>query len=275
MTMFDNHRARFAEGPRTTSKKRSHILCTAARRKVLPGFPIKTPFSNVDEARAYLNGDTITCLRCGHTYKGLGQHLKAIHGWNVDQYQQFYHLPYGRGLVSKGTTKIMRENTLLRIEEGDFIPAPDINTKHIKYPSRTSMFQRKQTRKNIYNSPFHNEALVASGVLLHWRDEDYMKILSRMIKQDRLLYDVCTDPDVPGISAFDNYKAKHPNFAEALAETREELSFQKQQESNRLGKRFDCECRALRDQGLSFRKIGEVLCVTARTVNRRLGKAAK
>ena len=74
----------------------------AARRYVMSGYPIETPFAVPDDVWAYLNANRITCLRCGKQYKALVKHL-PIHGWDTERYKEFYGLPWGTGLTSSPT----------------------------------------------------------------------------------------------------------------------------------------------------------------------------
>lgn len=73
----------------------------AARREVMPGFPITQKFTSPAEVHAYLHGDRITCLLCGRAMGGLAGHL-AVHGVSADEYRDMYGLPYRCGLTSSG-----------------------------------------------------------------------------------------------------------------------------------------------------------------------------
>ena len=93
---------RFAGGPKTASKKLEQMKRAAARRRIKPGYPVEQPFTNVQNVREYLNADRIVCLRCGKLYKALNKHL-PVHSWTVNQYKEFYGLPWGAGLVCKSS----------------------------------------------------------------------------------------------------------------------------------------------------------------------------
>jgi hypothetical protein len=71
-----------------------------ARRQVLPGYPIETPFESLKEVREYLKGSKIVCLLCGKAYKKLNTHLNKIHKMAVDDYRGLYRIPWTYGLLS-------------------------------------------------------------------------------------------------------------------------------------------------------------------------------
>jgi hypothetical protein len=102
-------------------KKESHLRSERkrkARRAVLPGYPINTPFENMYEVQKYLSGDRITCLLCGKEYKKLGNHLLKIHGVTVDEYKEKYQIPWTYSLATIETQEAYRAATLKRIADG-------------------------------------------------------------------------------------------------------------------------------------------------------------
>lgn len=69
-----------------------------AKRVTLPGFPKEFVFETRDDLDAYFDGDKITCLMCGLTFRQLEPHLKAVHYMSTDDYRERYGIPYTRGL---------------------------------------------------------------------------------------------------------------------------------------------------------------------------------
>lgn len=94
----------------------------AARRVVLPGYPVEPrPFTLI-EVRDYFAGDKIVCLRCGKAYKRLAVHLQNIHGMTEEDYKGMYGLPWRRGLTSDASHRaysasIDREAAAIRRQE--------------------------------------------------------------------------------------------------------------------------------------------------------------
>lgn len=273
---FDNRRARFAGGPRTASKKLSHIRRAAATRKVVSGYPIETPFTSPEDVHDYLNGDVITCLRCGKPYKALGCHLQ-VHGWWEEKYKEFYGLPWRTGLTSKKTKRLKTENGKINLRRGVAFGGilGDSETiekahraprrKRAKYLTVVSIMNGNKNRKR-------NQVQTENGRFLIWKEEDYYKTLDHMKTQDRTLAQTCVNEELPSEGAVYNYAKEHEAFAKALEETWEKLSFSTQAKAERLGSRFLKEANNLREEGLSYRGIGDILGVTTMTVFRHISK---
>jgi len=96
-----------APGPVMRSPSQSRLVKrghekAAARRVILPGYPIPPRPMTADEVTAYLGGDKITCLRCGRSFQKLGGwHLGNIHQLTQDDYRAMYGIPWSYGLASK------------------------------------------------------------------------------------------------------------------------------------------------------------------------------
>jgi predicted transcriptional regulator len=68
------------------------------------------PFQTLEEVRAYLAGDSITCLVCGAVMHKLPKHLKDIHGMTSDDYRCRFGIPFGRSLTSATARDRMRQS---------------------------------------------------------------------------------------------------------------------------------------------------------------------
>ena len=71
-----------------------------ANRRVLPGYLKDVFFTSRVEMEDYFEGDKITCLLCGHKYRQLDPHLKAVHDMTCDDYREKHGIPYTKGLCS-------------------------------------------------------------------------------------------------------------------------------------------------------------------------------
>jgi len=71
----------------------------------LPGFPVHAPLRTAAEVDTYLAEDRLVCLLCGHTFRSVGHHIARAHGVSVEEYQDRYGIPRGRGLVGAETRK--------------------------------------------------------------------------------------------------------------------------------------------------------------------------
>ncbi len=271
---YNNRTARFAGGSRTASKKMYHWKRAAAARQVMPGFPIETPFNIPQDVWDYLNGDTITCLRCGKPYKALVGHLR-VHGWTEEQYKEFYGLPWKTGLTCSSTKSLLRENGLKNVEAGVAFgglmgDAETLKKAHAAKRRKRAPYLKGVCVLNGAKDPVRVEA----GEFLIWVTDDYWRIPERMKTQDRTMSEVCNDEDLPGVAATYVYARKHADFAKSLDCAWEELSFSVQARGQRLGKRFFREAARLRAQGLIAKQIGERLGVHWVTVENHISGVA-
>jgi len=123
----------------------------AARRVVLPGFPITTSFQSIDDVKDYLSGDRIICLLCGKAYKKLGMHLLKIHGITVDEYRKKYNIPWTYGILCAKSSKEYSKAMRKRMEDG-YIPPLKFGEAHtalIEAPKRNCPFKAEIAAKNI------------------------------------------------------------------------------------------------------------------------------
>ena len=82
-----------------------------AKRDVLPGYPKEFVFETRGQIDAYLGGQRVTCLLCGHEYRILETHLRGVHSMTGDDYRELYGLPYHRGLCGSSFSE-------RRVEQG-------------------------------------------------------------------------------------------------------------------------------------------------------------
>ena len=271
---MDNRGMRFAGGSRTSSKKLDHSKRAAARRKALPGFPINTQFNNIKDINDYLNGDVITCLRCGKPYKALGAHL-PIHGWTEEKYKEFYGLPWRTGLTCVSTKKIMKDNSTKRWNDGvafgGKMPDADQRKKCVSAPRRKrAPYLNLVGVDNLKTAPTMRRSVVDSGKLKHWKDSDYWAVLDMMKSSDRSMFDVCQDDNTPSLSVVYAFSKVNIDFSTALKSTKESLSFSVQAKTGCMGASFKNAASALRQEGKTAKQIGIILGVHYVTVGNYL-----
>jgi len=122
------------------------------RRKVLPGYPIETPFKNIDEVKEYLSGSSITCLLCGKTFKSLIEHIKKIHEITLDEYREKYNIPWTYALICEDLSNKLSEMLNKRVEEGYVIPlTDDDHLKNMRKNRRVCPFAKEVISKHSYN----------------------------------------------------------------------------------------------------------------------------
>jgi predicted transcriptional regulator len=115
--------------PRSTTKKRNRLLNSKtlrndrkkvlkSRRVVLPGYPKTEPFKSIEEVERYLSTPKIVCLLCGKEYKSIGNHLKNIHGIELNDYRKMFDIPRNYGLCCPETKQAHKKATEKRMSEG-------------------------------------------------------------------------------------------------------------------------------------------------------------
>lgn len=101
-----------------------------ARRKVKPGYPVVEPFKSIEDVRHYLQGDRITCLICGRTFKRLGGHLYTLHCITEDDYRAYYKIPWTYGLLCSESKKNYSKRVKERLADG-WIPPMKIGEEQL------------------------------------------------------------------------------------------------------------------------------------------------
>lgn len=256
---YNNRKARFAGGPITMSKKLSHRQRAEARRQVMPGFPVTEKFLTHEEVHEYLSGDRITCLRCGKSYRSLGNHLR-VHGWTEEQYREFYGLPWTIGLSCRGTREkhrvAGRKNVEKGVAFGGVIGDPEVIKKAHKAPRRRRQPYRNDTAEKNLSHVEHQK---------FFKDEDYRAIIG-LLDAGHTLPEIYAMDGLPSGTAIRKYRREHKNFDKAVRGAIERQPFSVQSRGQALGKRFRREVERLIAAGKTNAEIGELLGVHAHTV---------
>ena len=87
-----------------------------------PGYPKRDRFQSMQEVEAYFAHEKITCLVCGHDFKGLQQHINHVHLLSAEQYKVDFGIPFGFGLVGTATRDAIsaatsKRHSLMTVEE--------------------------------------------------------------------------------------------------------------------------------------------------------------
>ncbi len=107
-----------------------------------------------------------------------------------------------------------------------------------------------------------------------WRREDFEAFVERMRKQQRGLYEVCEDPDMPAYIAMNKYIKKHPEFEDKVRQAYSGMPYSEQIRHQRPLQRFFKDLLRLRSRGMTLKEIGEALGVKTKTVQHYLKKIA-
>ncbi len=260
--MFSGHVSPVMRQKAKGSRPKRNAERRAARRLVLPGFPIEpTKFSKA-EIDQYFSGDRIQCLVCGKTYRRLALHL-AIHSLTEDDYRELYGLPWRRGLCGTDAFQAYSAAVKLRIEEG-FMPPCNSQDRAKAYEAirlrgcRTQPFHIEVARQNIAQS---NGREV-------WPNTMFQEIVRRVLTT-RTVPNVCTDDDVPGTSWFRDYCRKHPVEKQQFINQINALPYPDQAVIGYgMGARFWAEVARRRQAGESDHTIAAATGVSAMTSNR-------
>ncbi len=243
------------------SRPKRNAARRAARRLVLPGFPMKPrKFSKV-EIDQYFSGDRIQCLVCGKTLRRLGGHLR-IHSLTEDDYRELYGLPWRRGLVGTESFHLYSKAVKRRIEEGYMPPCNSENRAKAvaairEHGFRTQPFMTEIRRENISRS---------NGKAVY--PESKFEVILDRLQAGRTTPSVCADDDVPGITWFREQYRQCPAKKRRLIDVMNELPFPLQAAMRYLGRRFWDEVVIRRHRGESDHTIAAATGVSAMTINR-------
>ncbi len=115
-----------------------------------------------------------------------------------------------------------------------------------------------------------------------WPREYYEKILERMWKEKRPLKDVCMDPDLPGIGAWERFVEKHPELLERAGKIHYGFPYALQFKHYDVSPRFRMDCERLRARGVVTKSIADALGVgllsvlkTLKGYNEKMGPVRK
>lgn len=252
------------------SNKEPAVRGAKNRRAILQGYPIETPFVSPKAVYEYLNGDRIVCLRCGKPYKALHIHIK-VHGWNEVRYKEYYGLPWRTGLTctsTKALKSVSGKKKMARDKANSIgvFQYTEEEKRKIRKKAHIAPRRKRAAYRKILDTNKVNDYTANADDLRKWKDEHYWAILKRMRKQDRTASDVNSDEDMPGVSQTHQFKKSNPDFAKALEDTWELLSFPVQSKAEHLGKRFRQEATQLRGEGFSSREIAKKFGVSKITV---------
>jgi CRP-like cAMP-binding protein len=238
------------------------------REKKLPGFPWEGRFTTVEEIEAYFAGAKIQCLLCGKWYKQISpSHLSAKHDTTPEEYRQRYGLPWMRGLTAEHSRQKRSAISKQLIDTGR-IPKIDGTDSEIKRKAKES--QPRPIQPAIRESTQRRLRKFRKQQGYAWERSDYEAVLDRMKTQQRILSDVCRDPDLPGISAWQTFAAAHPDMAAQEEQIHFSLPYALQIMSRRVSPQFRTDCQRLRDQGMTFEEIAAALEVSTNSVARVL-----
>ena len=229
----------------------------AARRVVLPGYPVDgRPFTLL-EVESYFKGDRLVCLRCGKPYRKLGVHLLKIHALSVDDYRGLYGLPWREGLAGEHCKELHSQNAKATIAAGKDFGA-GANTETWRQAIRAP--QRKR-------APYNRELCMRNVGAEEYPPEMFDKVLDLM-RAGTLPYEVAKIPGMPRRAWLWAYQKAHPDAKARFQELFDAMPYAYQRDSTLgMGPRFWADVRRLREAGGSDKAIAAELGVTAMCVN--------
>ncbi len=106
-----------------------------------------------------------------------------------------------------------------------------------------------------------------------WREKDFEAMLERMMAQGRTLKDVCGDDDAPSLQTWMLFVRKKPEFAAMAKRILYSFPYSVQCRSYDLSPGFPMDCQRLRNRGLTWKKIGVIMGVSAPTARKAVRSA--
>lgn len=241
----------------------------AARKKILPGFPRRTPFSSHDDAKAYLSTAEICCLVCGKTYQALANHLRDTHAISLDEYREGYRIPWTFGLTA--ATLAAKKSKILteRLADPDFAETWFLNAPEHRLQAHE---RARQQRDQPFRTEQSRKHLALAGIEFErWQESDFFAILSAMIERDALLKDIAGKIEgLPPLGAAIKWFYSTPARHKRLVATVHRLSIQNQVRARMVSQNTKQQLKSLRTRGLLQREIAEMIGISVITVSRLL-----
>lgn len=238
-------------------KPRSKKPDPQGKVKPLQGYPKSKPFATIDEIKAYLDGDKVTCLLCGREYTALGGHITTKHDMTSDDYRELFGIPYSYGLAGKP----FRENVGKRIKrlrkEGRVPPQPSLKTMK-------KMWQARKNRRPLTvatRQESRQKLLQFFGKKKTWQKADYEEFLRRVMA-GRTASEVGEDKDMPTRATFLIHLQNNPALKKKYETYWKKQSFALQSHANKLDERYHQTLVRLRKSGLTWKKVAAKMKVT-------------
>lgn len=232
----------------------------AARRLVLPGFPMPPqPFSKreIDE---YFSNDLIQCLICGKSYRRLARHL-ILHDLVEDEYRDLYGLPYRTGLNGKLAHAAYSSAMCKRIKEGYQMPNLDearAKAHRAAKHARFQPFRLEVARENISHSNGRDA----------YPQELAVEVLKKVLT-GRTIPSVCAGPGMPSRTWIAGQMHDKPELKKWFLDALEKLDYPLQAAVGYgMQPRFWREVNRRRGVEQSDHQIAAATGVSAMTVNR-------
>lgn len=246
---------------RKAAKKEASDIPGTGRLKPLLGYPVKKPFTAIDDIEAYLDGETVLCLLCGRQYTALGGHLGAVHQLSSDDYKIRFGIPLRYGLASKPFRQASARRMKRQKREGNLPVKPSKATIQKMLKARlnrrpVSEATRRQSREKLRR--IHGRERL-------WQPEDFYEFFRR-IKSGRTVLEVENDKDMPTRHALLLYLKKDAVLKDRYKKVWETLPFAVQVRANKTGERYRRTLVRLRAAGKTWKQVAQAMGVKPSSV---------
>lgn len=177
---------------------------------VMQQYPWRGKFRTKTEIDDYLAGNKVQCLICGKLFKALPQHLEKTHDITADDYREQYGLPWRRGLCGIETSKKLSKNMFARRKKGFRPPIEDAWKKAVR--------AKKRQDQPFFVKVKADNMKIGSEKIKKYTEQDYKKVLTKMLKEKKGLNEVCKDAGMPDIRIVSKYAKKTLIFEKSLTE---------------------------------------------------------
>jgi hypothetical protein len=243
----------------------------SSRKKKSSAHPWQGKFTSLEEIRAYLDNEKLTCLICGKEYSMLTSHLKRGHQIHPDEYKERYGITYTSRLAGTAFKAIARKLFLQKVRQGKLSTTPpEALVKKI-------MGMKKRPTNEAVRNTARAKVLERHGLDRKYDRRDFEEYLNR-IASGRTIAEVSRDKDMPNAGMFYTYMKENNAFRKKFEKIWDALPFAVQARGQKLGTRFDKEIVWLRRKGLDWSDIGRVLDCNSGTAHQRwvkLGQQGK
>jgi hypothetical protein len=230
---------------------------------VMQQYPWRGKFRTKTEIDDYLAGNKVQCLICGKLFKALPQHLEKTHDITADDYREQYGLPWRRGLCGIETSKKLSKNMFARRKKGFRPPIEDAWKKAVS--------AKKRQDQPFFVKVKADNMKIGSEKSKKYTEQDYKKVLTKMLKEKKGLNEVCKDAGMPDIRIVSKYAKKNADFRKELDRTYEQLPYSVQAGACRLPeKKFREDLLSLKRSGITVADMTRLLGVSRSLISSRL-----
>lgn len=221
----------------------------------------------IEEAEAYRAGDRLVCLICGQSFRAVGYHVKR-HGITARAYKERFGLAVTRPVCAADVSAkqaASRRRFLSNLTE------EQRNEQRTQAVEAIKSVERTGTKPGYARAALATRGATRAGWPAPLTDDNFSALI-KAIRSGKTISEACQDSSLPGWSWVHAYIRADPARQAEWDAMWESLPFSQQAKSKKLGRRFEREVAAMREQGMTIKAIATQLGVADEQVRRRCSR---